>query len=239
VVHRERIPEDSGEQRLNLDVTVNQVGGDERSEAHLSQQLSLRHADQQDVVWIRGAKQQFDRITIHITHVVEQGFLGAAGKRLELPSAQWTIITEDADFKFYATAAIPASLYRFSSDPGDLGTGPLALNFGVLSRLTWLDSDGHEGLAGLEAGVMGMGLATDRDRTLALVAGFGIAIPIGNPNQVSQAAINIHAWAAYSVGDRKAPLLDDKGAFKREVTLNPWAFVFGPSITIGSVGVFM
>jgi hypothetical protein len=105
--------------------------------------------------------------------------------------------------------------------------------------LTWLDSDGHEGIAGIEAGLMGMGLATDRDRTLALVTGVGIAIPIGNANQPTQAAINIHAWLAYSIGERTAALLDDMGKFQRNVTLSPWAFVFGPSITVGSIGVFL
>jgi len=81
---------------------------------------------------------------------------------------------------------------------------------------------------------MAMGLATDRERQLALVMGVGIAIPIGNPNQPTQAAINIHAWLAYTVGDRTAPLLNDEGAFEREVKLNPWAFVFGPSITVAA-----
>ena len=111
-------------------------------------------------------------------------------------------VTENTNFKFYLTAAIPTSLYRFSKDPGDLGSGPLALNFGVLSRLTWLDTDGHEGLVGLEAGLMGMGLATDKDRQLAIVMGMGLGVPLGNVNQPTQASVNIHAWLAYTVGNR-------------------------------------
>jgi hypothetical protein len=240
LLHRRRIPADSGEQRLELTVTVTSVGGGERGEAHLNQQLRLRHGEATDVIWIRGAKEQFDRIDIQLTHVVDESlYSNGVAEPIALPSSQWTIITEDADFRFYATAAIPASLYRFSSDPGDLGTGPLSLNFGVLSRLTWLDDSGHEGLIGLEGGVMGMGLATDRERQLALVMGLGIAIPLGNPNQPTQAAINIHAWLSYTVGSRTAPLFDDMGVFQREVQLSPWAFVFGPSITVGSIGVFL
>jgi len=238
--HRNRIPPDSGEQRLQLTVTVTALGGAERGEAHIGQQLRMRHGPDTEVIWIRGAKEQFDRIDIHVDQVIDEELYSLGNHRtIALTSAQWSVITEDADFRFYATAAIPGSLYRFSSDPGDLGTGPLSLNFGVLSRLTWLDSDGHEGLVGLEAGVMGMGLATDRERQLALVLGVGIAIPIGNPNQPTQAAINIHAWFSYTVGDRTAPLLNDMGQFEREVKLNPWAFVFGPSITVGSIGVFL
>jgi hypothetical protein len=124
-------------------------------------------------------------------------------------------------------------LYRFSDDPEDLGTGPLSLNFGVLSRLTWLDSEGREGLVGLESGVMGMGLASDKDQ-LAIVLGLGIAIPIGNANTIAQAAINIHAWLSFSLGKNTAEKMNGQS-----IKLNPWAFVFGPSITVGSVGAFL
>jgi len=145
--HRDRIPADSGEQRLQLSVAVTSLGGNDRGEARINQLLHLRHGPEQDVIWIRGAKEQFDRIDIHVDQVMDEALYASGTERtIALTSAQWSLITEDADFRFYATAAIPGSLYRFSSDPGDLGTGPLSLNFGVLSRLTWLDSDGHEGL---------------------------------------------------------------------------------------------
>lgn len=235
VIHRERIPVEAGEQRVDVLVSVAAVGGVQRDDARVTHRLLLRHGPDRDVVWLRGAEQQFDRITVQATHVVSEAlFMSDSGRHLELPSSQWAVVTEDADFKFYATAAIPASLYRFSSDRGDLGTGPLSLNFGVLSRLTWLDHEGHEGLFGLEAGVMGMGLASDTERQLALVTGIGIAIPLGNANQVAQAAINIHAWASYSVG-RQTGTLDDGEV----IQLSPWAFVFGPSITVGNIGAFL
>lgn len=240
VIHRERIPPESGEQRLNLEVTVTTVGGVERPEARLNQQLILRHAPHQDVIWLRGAQAQFDRINVRVTHVLDESlYMSWGGRQIALPSAQWSVVTENANFRFYATATIPANLFRFSRDPGDLGTGPLALNFGVLSRLTWLDSDGREGIVGLEAGLMGMGLATDRDRHLAFVTGIGVSIPLGNVNQPTQAAVNIHAWLSYSFGERTGRLLDEAGNFVGNVRLNPWAFVFGPSITIGNVGVFL
>jgi hypothetical protein len=235
VIHRERIPKEAGEQRLDIEVTVNAVGGEPRTDARVTHHLNLRNGPDRDVIWLRGAKQQFDRYTVNITHVVNESlFIAERGPQLLLPSSQWAIVTEDADFKFYATAAIPASLYRFSNDEGDLGTGPLSLNFGVLSRLTWLDSEGHEGLVGLESGVMGMGLASDKDQ-LAIVLGLGVAIPLGNANTIAQAAINIHAWLAYSLG-KNTGKLPDTG---KEIKLNPWAFVFGPSITVGSVGAFL
>jgi hypothetical protein len=232
LIHRERIPKEAGEQRLDIEVTVNAVGGEPRTDARVVHHLILRNGPDRDVIWLRGAKQQFDRFTVNVTHVVNEAlFMIDRGPMLMLPSSQWAIVTEDADFRFYATAAIPASLYRFSND---LGTGPLSLNFGVLSRLTWLDSEGHEGLVGLESGVMGLGLASDKDQ-LAIVVGLGIAIPLGNANTIAQAAINIHAWLAYSLGKNTTKDPDTN----KEVVLNPWAFVFGPSITVGSIGAFL
>jgi hypothetical protein len=234
IIHRERIPKEAGEQRLDIEVAVTAVGGEPREDARITHHLILRHGPDRDVIWLRGAKQQFDRFNVHVTHVVNENlYLTNRGSHLELPTAQWTIVTEDADFKFYATAAIPATLYRFSDDPEDLGSGPLSLNFGVLSRLTWLDSEGREGLVGFESGVMGMGLASDKDQ-LAIVLGLGIAIPLGGANTIAQAAINIHAWLSFSLGKNHATRMDGE-----VITLNPWAFVFGPSITVGSVGAFL
>ncbi|HVW24850.1 MAG TPA: hypothetical protein VHC69_05740 [Polyangiaceae bacterium] len=238
-IHRDRIPEEDGEQRVDIDVSVTSLSG-ERGEAKLSNHLVLRHAPTHDVIWIRGAKEQFDHINVRVTHVIDESQYMTPGGRAEIPSSQWTVVTENTNFKFYLTAAIPTSLYRFSKDPQDLGSGPLALNFGVLSRLTWLDNEGHEGLVGLETGVMGMGLATDKDRQLALVAGLGIGVPLGNVNQPTQASVNIHAWFAYTVGNRTAIEYDPvTNVPLATVKLNPWGFVFGPSITIGNVGTFL
>ncbi|HEX7668791.1 MAG TPA: hypothetical protein VF395_04375, partial [Polyangiaceae bacterium] len=240
VIHRELIATEDGEQRLDVDVSVTSVGGAERGEAKLSMHLVLRHGRYPELIWIRGAKEQFDRINVHVTHMIDESqYADTLAGKTALPSAQWTIVTENAKFKFYATAAIPASLYRFSKDPGNIGTGPLALNFGVLSRLTWLNEEGREGLIGLETGAMGMGLETDKQRQLALVAGLGVAIPLGNLNQPTQAAVNIHAWVSYSVGTRTGEIRDAAGNVTDTVTLNPWAFVFGPSITIGNIGTFL
>jgi hypothetical protein len=239
-LHRERIPAESGEQRLDVDVTITAVSGADRGEAHFSEQLALRHSKETEVIWIRGAKEQFDRINVRITHVIDQGLFDNADirHRLELPSAQWTVVTENARFKFYATAAMPASLYRFSADGKASGT--LSLNLGLLTRITWLDNDGREGLLALEAGMMGMGLADQVQRKLALVGGLGISIPLGNVNQPTQAAINIHMWLSYNVGETviyKDPVTGM--VYPAPVPVSSWAMVFGPSITIGSIGALL
>ena len=74
---------------------------------------------------------------------------------------------------------------------------------------------------------------------MAIVWGLGVSVPLGNVNQPTQASVNIHAWAAYTVGSHTGQLLDAQGNVERTVSLNPWAFVFGPSITIGNVGTFL
>jgi len=110
----------------------------------------------------------------------------------------------------------------------------------VLSRLTWLDANGHEGLLGVELGMMAMGLATDRSRQLAAVGGLGIAIPLSNANSATQAAVNIHAWLSYTFGTQRAAVLDSAGTpTGTQLTLSHWAFVFGPSITVGSLGALL
>jgi hypothetical protein len=77
-------------------------------------------------------------------------------------------------------------------------------------------------------------------RQLAIVGGLGVSVPLGNVSQPTQAAVNIHAWVSYTVGRRTADLKDSAGVPTGEtITLNPWAFVFGPSITIGNVGTFL
>ena len=126
-------------------------------------------------------------------------------------------------------------------------TGQLTLNFGVLSRLTWLDKQGREGLLGAELGLMGMGLiqrpgAIDYPPTIGAVAGVGLRVPLG-----PSAAVGVHVWAAYEFRDAFRYKLDPNaaggcdanagGGFPAGCRTAPrWAFIFGPSISIGDVG---
>jgi hypothetical protein len=103
----------------------------------------------------------------------------------------------------------------------------MALNFGIVSRLTWLSSEGREGFLGLEAGLMAFGLSKDTGATgasltqVGLVTGLGIAVPVANRSSPSQASINLHGWLEVNITEGGG---------------NPLAFVFGPSISIGNVG---
>ena len=240
IIHRERIPANAGEQRLDISIDVTGLGGTTRSDGHLSQRLILRRGNERRIIWLRGVKEQFDRINIGVTHVIDETqYMRAIGERLEVPSGQWTIVVEDTHWRFSATAAIPVSLFRFSSDANGSGTGPLSLNLGVLARFTWVTRDGTEGILALEGGVMGMGLAAVTTRQLNIVTGIGMGVPIGNVGKPSQASINIHAWAAYRLGNEYAPLLTPQGvpdSSGQIISLNHWSFVFGPSVTFGNVG---
>lgn len=238
LIHRERIQPSDGEQRLDIDVEVKSSSGSNRSEGQLSQRLVLRHGEEPRIIWLHGVAAQFDHLTVRVNHVLDETqYQHDSSERIELPAAIYGVVFEDTHFRFYATAAIPASLFRFSNDKGDAGNGALTLNLGVLSRLTWVTRDGNDGLFGLEAGVMGMGLATQNTRQLNLVGGVGLSVPLGNAGQPTQAAINIHAWLAYRPGNDTVITTDDNGTPNGTVALSHWSFVFGPSVTFGNVGL--
>jgi hypothetical protein len=238
LVHRERIQPEDGEQRLDVRVDVRSASGSSRSDGDLNQRIVVRHGSEPMVLWLGGVEAQFDKLTVHVTHIVDETqYLRDGGERLEVPAATFSVVFENTRMRFYATVAIPTSLFRFSNEPNGAGNGALTLNLGVLSRLTWVTRDGSDGLFGLEAGVMGMGLASQNTRQLNLVAGVGMAVPLGNTRQISQAAINLHAWVAYRPGRDTTPTYDALGNPGPAVELSNWSFVFGPSVTFGNVGL--
>lgn len=230
VIHRERLTTEQGTQDINLEVNVTRVDDSPRPDAHLIERMALRPAKEPRVFWVHGVRAPFDRLTVRVSHVVDEAHdVGGAALRVEVPAAQWAVVAGDGHLRFYATAAIPTGLFRITA-PSDV----LTLNFGALSRLTWLNRDGQEGLFGVELGALGIGLAATPDfpRTLAVLGGLGVSIPIGNRGEKSEAAVNLHAWVAYEFrkdyhldpNDRTSPLA-------KHVSL-----LFGPSITIGNIG---
>ena len=81
---------------------------------------------------------------------------------------------------------------------------------------------------------MGIGLAATPGfpRTLAVLAGIGVSVPIGNRGEPSQASVNLHAWVAYELRDEYH--LDPMNP--ASPLASHWSFLFGPSITFGNVG---
>jgi hypothetical protein len=230
VIHRERLRVEDGTQDVSVEVNVTKVDDNARADAHLAERMALRAGAEPRFFWIHGVKARFDRLTVRVSHIVDEAHdVGGDDLHVNLPSAQWAVVVGEGHLRFYATAAIPTGLFRITK-PTDV----LTLNFGALSRLTWLDREGHEGLLGLEFGAMGIGLASTPGfpRTLAVLAGIGVSVPIGNRGEPSQASVNLHAWIAYE-------LRDDFHIDPNDITsplVSHWSFLFGPSITFGNVG---
>lgn len=234
VIHREHFAPEDGTQDLTVEVNITKLDDSARAESHFSERMLLRPGREPRVFWVRGVKARFDRVSVHVAHVEDEtadagADGGAAGARPKVPAAQWSLIFGEGRIRFYAAAAIPTGLFRITA-PSDV----LTLNFGALARVTWLSPEGREGLVGLELGALGIGLAATQGfpRTLAALGGIGVAIPIGNRGEPSQASVNLHAWLAYELRDEYHLVAGDPSSpLARHVS-----FLFGPSITIGNVG---
>jgi hypothetical protein len=229
IVHRERLLPEYGTQKLSLEVDILRADGSSRSEAHTTQTLILRAGPEPLEAWIHGVQAEFDRIVVRLTHVADEThYVGAPEMLTSEPALKWTAILGTGRARLYAAPTIPTGLYRF----GDAEhSGVLALNFGVISRLTWLDDEGHEGFLNLEFGLMVIGLAASQSTTgqslsqAGAVAGLGIGIPFANQSSITEAAINLHLWIEHD--------LTTSGSTTGG---SPWSVIFGPSISIGNVG---
>jgi hypothetical protein len=239
VIHRERIRPEFGLQEILLEVEVTSAQGRRRPEASFSERMILVPGADTRVVPLKGGIDEFDQILVRISHVLDETrYALSPTSRSGLPSVQWTARVEGGNFRLYATAAIPAGLYRMNEP-----TGQLTLNFGVLSRVTYLDDRGKESLLGAEIGLMGMGLiqrpgSTEYPPTLGAIAGLGIRVPLGDGG----AAVGVHVWGVYEFREKLSYVKDERG---RAVTCpkgaacetaSRFALIFGPSISIGNVG---
>ncbi len=225
ILHRERLSVEDGMQEIVLDVDVTSADGATRAGAALHERLVLRPGGEKQVIPLRGGLQQFDHMVVRISLVIDEtrytlGPLVRSG----IPSVQWTAIVEGGRARLYATVDIPAGLYRLNSP-----SGQLTLNFGILSRIVALNKHGRESLLGLELGLMGLSLVqpaseTQYPRTLGIVGGLGIRVPLG-----SGAAVSVHAWAVYELRARYQLPNSTRDA-------SHFGVVFGPSISVGNVG---
>jgi len=229
IFHRNRLPPSYGTQKLNLEVDVVDSDGNARAEGHVAETIVMRPGSEPIYAWINGVKAPFDRVLVRLSHAADEAhYVGALEIQSGAPEVKWSAIMGTGRARLYATTAIPTGLYRF----GDAAhSGVLSLNFGIVSRLTWLSVDGHEGFLGLEAGIMAIGLTNDKSDTgrsltqVGLVAGLGFSVPIANRSTPTQASINLHAW------------------FEEDISHNPGdsqasrsSIIFGPSISIGNIG---
>jgi len=229
IFHRNRLPRSYGTQKLNLEIDVVDSDGSSRAEGHVSESIVMRPGADPIYAWINGVKAPFDRILVRLSHAADEAhYVGALEIQTGAPEVKWTAIMGTGRARLYATTAIPTGLYRFGDDAH---SGVLSLNFGVISRLTWLSRDGHEGFLGLEAGIMAIGLANDTSTTgqslteIGAVAGLGLSVPIANRSTPTQASINLHAWYEVDISHHGG---ESQGSRT--------SIIFGPSISIGNIG---
>jgi len=229
IFHRNRLPLSYGTQKLNLEIDVIDSDGGARGEGHVAESIVMRPGAEPIYAWINGVKAPFDRIVVRLSHAADEAhYVGALEIQTGAPEVKWTAIMGTGRARLYATTAIPTGLYRFSDDAH---SGVLSLNFGIVSRLTWLSKDGHEGFLGLEAGIMAIGLANDKSSTgqsltqIGAIGGLGVSVPIANRSTPTQASINLHAWYEVDISHNAA----DSQASRT-------AIIFGPSISIGNIG---
>lgn len=229
IFHRDRLDPSYGTQKLNLEIDVVDSDGASRAEGRVAETIVMRPGAEPIYAWINGVKSPFDRILVRLSHAADEAhYVGALEIQTGAPEVKWTAVMGTGRARLYATTAIPTGLYRF----GDAAhSGVLSLNFGIVSRLTWLNSDGHEGFLGLEAGIMAIGLTNDKSSTgesltqVGAVAGLGVSVPIANRSTPTQASINLHAWYEVDISHHAG----DSQASRSSI-------IFGPSISIGNIG---
>jgi len=229
VLHRERLSPEYGTQKLNVEIEVDKLDGTARPEGHVNQVIALRSGGEPRIAWVKGVVAPYDRVVVRLSHVADEAhYLSALDIPTGAPMVQWSVVFGTGRVRLYATTAIPTGLYRFGNSPAT--SGVLSLSLGIITRFTWLDSEGHEGLLGLEAGLMVFGLSEDLSTTgqqlqqVGAVLGVGIAIPIAGAGSPTQASINLHAW-----GEQRITGTGPEAASSH-------ALIFGPSISVGNIG---
>jgi hypothetical protein len=231
LIHQERLSPEDGQQEIVLEIEVTKANGSKRSEASVNEHMVLRPGGGSRAFFLKGITEQFDQITVRLSHVVDENryVLGASSKQAP-PSVQWSATVEGGSVRLYVSLNVPAGLYRINEPAASM-----TLNFGVLGRLTWLDSHGKEGLLGVETGVLGASLIPQQyynnpafPPTLVTLLGLGLRVEVGQG-----AAVGVHLWGAYEFRNAY-PYTSANGTAHSDA--RHWSLLFGPSISIGNVG---
>ncbi len=243
VFHRERLLPEYGTQRIQFEIEVDKLDGSSRPEGKVTQTLIMRAGNEPRVAWIKGVSAPYDRVVVRISHQAdEQHYLGASDIVTGAPALQWSMVFGTGRVRLYATTAIPTGLYRFGNSTG---SGVLSLSLAVITRLTWLDTDGHEGLLGLEGGIMAFGFTNADSQSLTevgVIAGVGLSIPIAGAGSATQASINLHAWFEQRVTTPAAAGTETTTEANGSTMTTPLpkssaqGFIVGPSISFGNIG---
>jgi hypothetical protein len=73
---------------ITVDVSVTKVDDTPRADAHVSERMVLRQGAAPRIVWIHGVQGQFDRLTVRVSHVIDEAHdIGGAEVNVNLPGA--------------------------------------------------------------------------------------------------------------------------------------------------------
>lgn len=207
VVDPEAIPEQAGEQRLRIQA------------AGLEEILRVaRQAGRISIALPGDRLEEFEVLSLSVAHEYSGGHYQYAPRQNIGAQMRYRIVAGDSRFRVGASTSLPTGLFRFGAAAD---RGSVALSAGVSARFTWLHKEGNEFPVGVDLGLLGTGLSASPD--LSFVGGLGFGIPVLNAKTSLQTSFNIHAWLEYS------PTRSGDGHSR-------WAFLFGPSITVGRFG---
>ncbi len=221
-----------GPQRLRVTLAVTHPDGT-TAPGGFSKVFTILPRPGHESIWIEPTLpvRPFDHVHVGLAH--EPGPPYANGETIAgVTGQEVTLIFGNARIRLYGSATIPTGLYRLTSGPD---AGVVAFSAGALLRLAMLDREGREFPFDLEMGLFGTNLAAPPptagvpapSANLSIVTGFGLTVPILNANQPTQASVGIHAWFEY------APTLVPIPA---QHYAQQFAFIFGPSVSIGDIG---
>lgn len=204
VFHLSRIPPDAGLQRLRV-----QAG-------EFNQVITLAPGAGELVATVPpGERNEYDQLTVSVSHDLLSGHYTLLPRQSLGQDLRYRILLSDRSFRISATTALPTGLFRFSEKEI---TGAVPVSAGALGRVLYIQASGREFPLGLEMGLFATNLSNTPD--FSIVIGIGLNLPVLNQNTALQASFNLHAWAEY------APT-----RLSRDLT--PFAFLFGPSFSVG------
>ncbi len=208
LIDRGAIPVEAGEQRLRV------------TAGEFQEIVSVVHQPGVIVIALpAGSRNEFDPLAVAVGHEYSGGHYDLSSRHNIGPEVSYRVILGDRRVRISAGTALPTGLFRFGSK-GERNA--ITLSAGVAARLVVLYKEGKEFPIGFEIGVLGTGLSDTPH--LSVVSGIGFSIPVLNPNTSLQTSFNIHAWAEYS---------PTRGGDKE----GQWAFIFGPSFSVGKFAV--
>jgi hypothetical protein len=226
ILHRELLKPEDGDQAMRIAVTISDVGGVTRNEASFDQRIILRPGTEPRYVYLSGITAPFDKILVRASLMADSAhYAVGADDKISAPQAQWQVIVGTDDYRLFATVALPTGLFRVADK---VSSGLLGLSAGVLGRAVALTPQGEQWPVGLEGGLIVMDIAGDitKTRQVAVVGGVSVSVPIANVSRTTQVAISLHAWLEYEIS---RVVLGQPGS--------PVGFVFGPSFSVGDIGL--